>query len=119
MQVIRHFWVAAAMLNPSATELDEGRCFPLCKPEPLRKLFREAGLVSVQTQAIEVPAVFQNFDDYWSPFLGGQGPAPGYAMSLDEGDRAELRELIRRRLPMEPDGSIRLVAGAWAVCGQR
>jgi hypothetical protein len=119
MQVIRNFWEATAMLNPSATELDEGRCFPLCKPEPLRKLFREAGLESVQTQAIEVPAVFQNFDDYWSPFLGGQGPAPGYAMSLDEGDRAELRELIRRRLPMEPDGSIRLVAGAWAVCGQR
>ena len=119
MQVIRHFWEAAAMLNPSATELDEGRRFPLCKPEPLRKLFRETGLESVQTQAIEVPAVFQNFDDYWSPFLGGQGPAPGYAMSLDEGDRAELRELIRKRLPMEPDGSIRLVAGAWAVCGQR
>ena len=119
MQVIRHFWEAATMLNPSASELDEGGRFPLCKPEPLRKLFREAGLESVETRAIEVPAVFQDFDDYWSPFLGGQGPAPGYAMSLDEGDRAELRELIRRRLPMEPDGSIRLVAGAWAARGRR
>jgi hypothetical protein len=82
-------------------------------------LFREAVLESVETRAIEVPAVFQDFDDYWSPFLGGQGPAPGYAMSLDEGDRAELRELIRGRLPMEPDGSIRLVAGAWAARGRR
>jgi SAM-dependent methyltransferase len=119
MQVTRHFWEAAVMLNPSASELDEGGRFPLCKPEPLRKLFREAGLESVETRAIEVPAVFQDFDDYWSPFLGGQGPAPGYAMSLDEGDRAELRELIRGRLPMEPDGSIRLVAGAWAARGRR
>jgi len=119
MQVIRHFWEAAAMLDPSASELDEGRHFPLCKPEPLRKLFGDAGLERVETRAIEVPAVFQDFEDYWSPFLGGQGPAPGYAMSLDEGDRVELRELIRRRLPIEPDGSIRLVAGAWAVRGRR
>ncbi|MCA1694711.1 MAG: class I SAM-dependent methyltransferase, partial [Actinobacteria bacterium] len=119
MQVIRHFWEAAVMLDPSALELDEGRRFPLCKPEPLRKLFQDAELKRVETRAIDVPAVFRDFDDYWSPFLGGQGPAPGYAMSLDEGDRAELRELIRRRVPMEADGSIRLVAGAWAVRGRR
>jgi SAM-dependent methyltransferase len=119
MQVIRHFWEAAAVLDPLASELDEGSTFPLCKPEPLQKLFREAGLERIETRAIEVPAVFRDFEDYWSPFLGAQGPAPGYAMSLDEEDRVELRELIRGRLPIEPDGSIPLVAGAWAVRGRR
>ena len=51
-------------------------------------------------------------------FLGGQAPAPGYCMSLDEHRRAVLREHIRERLPMAEDGSIRLVARAWAVRGR-
>ena len=118
MQIIRHFWEAAAMLDESASELDEGRSFPLCEPEPLGKLFQDAGLERIETRAIDVPAVFRDFEDYWVPFLGGQGPAPGYAMSLGEEDRAELRELIRRRLSIGPDGSIHLVARAWAVRGR-
>jgi len=62
---------------------------------------------------------FRDFDDYWGPFLGGQGPAPGYAMSLSEERREALRERIRERLPISPDGSIDLVARAWAVVGRR
>jgi hypothetical protein len=68
-------------------------------------------------QAIEVPTVFADFDDYWRPFLGGQGPAPGYAMSLTEERRGALRDLLRTRLPSGPDGSVPLTARAWAVRG--
>ena len=68
---------------------------------------------------IEVATRFRDFDDYWGPFLGGQGPAPGYAMSLDEPGRAALREELRGRLPLAGDGSIALVARAWAVAGTR
>jgi hypothetical protein len=68
-------------------------------------------------RAIDVPTVFRDFDDYWTPFLGGQGPAPGYVMSLDDRRRTELRELLRKRLPRNGDGSIPLVARAWAVRG--
>jgi hypothetical protein len=71
----------------------------------------------VTVHAIEVPTVFQGFDDYWTPFLGGQGPAPGYAMSLSPERRAGLREAIRRRLRSGPDGTITLTARAWAVQG--
>jgi hypothetical protein len=38
-------------------------------------------------------------------------------MSLDEGRRAALRDRIRSKLPFRPDGSIHLVARAWAVKG--
>jgi hypothetical protein len=58
-----------------------------------------------------------SFDDTWTPFLGGQGPAPGYAMSLRKEGRAALRERIRSRLPIAADGSIDLFARAWAVRG--
>jgi hypothetical protein len=71
----------------------------------------------VATRAIDVPTHFRDFDDYWSPFLGGQGPAPRYAMSLSEERRVALRERLRASLPTEPDGAIHLIARAWAVRG--
>jgi hypothetical protein len=117
MELMRHFWDAAGALDPAARDLDEGRRFPLCRPEPLAALFRHAALADVETRAIDVPTVFRDFDDYWTPFLGGQGPAPGYVASLDEARRVALRERLRAALPAGPDGAIRLVARAWAVRG--
>jgi SAM-dependent methyltransferase len=119
MQLIRHLWDAAAALDPAAADLDEGRRFRLCQPEPLGRLFQEAGLAGLEVRPIEVPTRFRDFDDYWAPFLGGQGPAPGYVMSLDEPRRVALREELRRRLPADHDGSIPLVARAWAAAGTR
>jgi SAM-dependent methyltransferase len=117
MQMMRRFWDAAVALDPSALDKDEGRRFPLCRPEPLAALFRDAGLADVEVRAIDAPTVFKDFDDYWTPFLGGQAPAPGYCMSLSEDRRAALRDRIRSTLPFEDDGSIRLIARAWAVRG--
>ena len=68
-------------------------------------------------RAIDVPTVFRDFDDYWTPFLSGQAPAPGYNMSLSEDRRAALREHLRATLPFEKDGTLRLIARAWAVRG--
>lgn len=117
MQLMRHFWNAAVALDPNAFGLDEGRRFPLCQPGPLAELFQRVGLKSVEARAIDIPTDFKGFDDYWSPFLGGQAPAPGYAMSLSEEGRGALRERIRAGLPFALDGSIPLVARAWAVRG--
>jgi SAM-dependent methyltransferase len=119
MELMRRFWDVAAALDPAAAALDEGRRFGICRPGPLAGLFRGAGLVEVATRPIEVPTRFRDFDDYWAPFLGGQGPAPGYVMALDEGRRADLREALAARLPVAADGSIPMVARAWAVAGRR
>jgi hypothetical protein len=70
MQMMRAFWDAAVALDPSARDLDEGRRFPLCRPQPLRALFDDAGLQRIEVHTIDVPTVFKSFDDYWSPFLG-------------------------------------------------
>jgi len=117
MELIRHFFDAAIALDPNAAEHDEGPRFPICRPDTLRRLFESTGLHDVEVRAIEVPTVFRDFDDYWSPFLGGQGPAPSYAMSLSEELRVALRERIRAGLPYNQDGSISLVARAWAARG--
>ena len=76
MQFLRHFWDVATELDRDAIPLDEGRSrFPLSRPAPLSALFESAGLADVETTALEVERTFASFDDYWQPFLGGQGPA--------------------------------------------
>jgi SAM-dependent methyltransferase len=117
MELMRFFWDAAVELDPAAAEMDEGARFPLCRPEALETLFASAGLEGVEVTAIDVPTPFASFDDYWRPFLGGQGPAPAYARSLDETARARLRDHIRERVPAAADGSISLIARAWAGRG--
>jgi SAM-dependent methyltransferase len=119
MQLMRRFWDAALALDPGALAEDEARRFAICQPEPLVRLFSDAGGRDVEVRAIEIPTVFRDFDDYWTPFLGGQAPAPKYAMSLDEEHRSALREKLRAELPTQSDGSIALTARAWAVRGHR
>jgi SAM-dependent methyltransferase len=118
-EFIRSFWDAAKALDAGAGPLDEAARFRICAPASLAALFAAAGLSGVETRAIEVPTRFRDFDDYWSPFLGGQGPAPAYAMSLPGSQRAALRDRIRSSLPVAADGSIRLTARAWAVRGRK
>ena len=117
MDLMRYFWDAAVALDPAAEPLDEGRRFPICNPDALTQLFRGAGLGDVTARAIDVPTRFRDFYDYWTPFIGGQGPAPGYAMSLTPDRRESLRQRIRDTLPTAADGSINMIARAWAVRG--
>lgn len=117
MEFMRVFWDTAVALDAAVRSLDEGVRFPLCRADSLRALFEDSRLHNVVVQPIVVPTVFRDFDDYWTPFLSGQGPAPGYAMSLSTERRAQLREAIRRRLRTSADGTIPLTARAWAVKG--
>jgi SAM-dependent methyltransferase len=115
MELIRFFWDAARAIDPNAASLDEGSRFPICDPEALTRLFVGAGLGQVEVTAIDLQTDFASFDDYWQPFLGGQGPAPAYLMSLGMDERARLRDHLRERLSVQKNESISLVARAWAV----
>jgi SAM-dependent methyltransferase len=115
MELMRFFWDAAVELNPDSARMDEGIRFPLCRSEALVAHFAGAGLDGPEVMAIDTPTRFASFEEYWQPFLGGQGPAPAYAMALDETTRARLRDRIRARIPLQADGSISLTARAWAV----
>jgi SAM-dependent methyltransferase len=118
MELMRIFWDTAVGLDRGAAQLDEGARFPLCRPEALEELFAGAGLQDVDVRPIDIPTSFADFDDYWRPFLGGQGPAPAYVMSLDESARVRLRERLRERVPTEANGAIALTARAWAARGR-
>jgi len=117
MEVIKYFWDAAMSVDPAAAQLHEGPRFPVCKPSALKAAFEDAGLTEVEVTPLELKAQFVDFDDFWQPFLGGQGPAPAYAMSLPEKQRTALRAQLESALPSAAGGAISLSARAWAVRG--
>lgn len=119
MQLARRFWDAAQEFDPVAAALDQARAFPLCHPDRLRQLFVASGLNAVDVRALEIPTVFRDFDDYWVPFETGHGRASDYINTLSPQHRVRLRERLRNVLAARPDGSIALIARAWAIVGQR
>jgi ubiquinone/menaquinone biosynthesis C-methylase UbiE len=115
MDLLNYFWDTAVELNPKAINLHEGRRFPGTDSEGLKDIFKRAGFLEIETAPLEINTDFSDFDDYWQPFLGGQGPAPTYVLSLDESERDKLRHALLERLAIRADGSIPMVARAWAA----
>jgi SAM-dependent methyltransferase len=118
MQMLRVFWDAVIEEHPPSADLDEGARFPVCAPGGLRRLFTGSGLTDVVDGEVTIPMVFTDFDDYWQPFLGGQGPASAYLLALPEERLDRLRDLVRAALPTDPDGTIRISARAWITTGR-
>jgi SAM-dependent methyltransferase len=116
MTMMRHFWTAAREVESGAAAYDESTRFPVCRPDGLGELWRATGLRDVTARRIEVPTRFAGFDDFWRPFLGGQGAAPAYLMSLPGEQRTAIREVLRARLP---DDALAMTAAVWAVRGTR
>jgi hypothetical protein len=112
MEMLRYFWAAAVEFDERANALDEGVRFPLCKEGQLETLFHSAGLKQIEATSIVDPTEFKDFEDYWAPFLGIVGTAPGYNLSLEENHRTKIEGFFREKLPRDEDGSIPLSAKA-------
>jgi SAM-dependent methyltransferase len=115
MQMLRYFWDCATALDSDARSLDEALRFPMCRPDALMALCEQASLHNIEVTGIDTAMAFRDFDDYWTPFLEGQGPAPGYVAHLDLAARKSLEACLRATLPFGADGTLNLVARAWAV----
>ena len=110
MQMLRTFWDADVALDPGAAPRDE-RHMPLCARGALADLWRTHGLQDVDEQPLTIDMAFASFDDYWQPFLCGQGPAGVYVSSLSESARHTLESKLRA------DVDLTMRARAWAVRG--
>jgi ubiquinone/menaquinone biosynthesis C-methylase UbiE len=117
MEFLNHFWDVVVELDAAASQFHEGRRFPDANAEQLMKRFHLAGLSKIEAAPLEIVTRFRDFDDYWIPFLGGQGPAPTYVSKLDGPEQSRLREALAKRLPYNDDGSVLLTARAWAAKG--
>lgn len=114
MEMLRVFWGEAVALDQAAAGRDE-RHMPLSSRGELSALWRDAGLGDVEEAPLTLDMPFASFDDYWQPFLCGQGPAGAYVSALTEPARQRLRARLNDRLGS--DTGFTLAARAWAVRG--
>jgi ubiquinone/menaquinone biosynthesis C-methylase UbiE len=117
MTMVRTFWDAATALDPErAGPLAETYTMRFARPDELEALWQGAGLQDVDVGPIVVEAAYDDFEDLWSPFPAGVGPAGAYAASLGDEARAGLREEFSRRLG-QSEGPFTLSARAWRAVG--
>jgi len=103
------FWSAARELDPAA--LDESER-PGTHAGQLERYFREVGLSDIEASLVTVRVEFADFDDWWTPFTLGVGPAGAHVADLNAAGREALRSACARLLP---DGPFSIDASAWTV----
>src|SRR5262245_41505490 len=91
----RLLWDTAAALDPEA-RATRNRLFsaPLVLPDGLANLFQTNGLKDVERRSLTVRMDFADFDDYWQPFLGGQGPVGAYFAKLEPELKARMKHAV-------------------------
>lgn len=80
MTMLHTIWDAAVALDAAADPRHE-RYMPYCQRGQLSALWTESGIQEVEETGLVIPMDFASFDDFWSPFLGGQGPSGSYVTS--------------------------------------
>jgi SAM-dependent methyltransferase len=83
----------------------------------LRELWAGAGLQNIETKEITVYRTFTDFEDFWRINLLGSSVGPIVA-NMAPGEREQLKEGTRARLPAGPDGRITVEGRANAIKGR-
>jgi SAM-dependent methyltransferase len=117
MTLLRAYWDAALVVDrPGAVAAAAGVSPPNSRPAELRRLWSDAGLVSVEVRELLVAADYDDLDDAWAPFVAGSGISGRYCRSLEPRAREALKREFARALG-SPAGRFRLQARAWYVVG--
>lgn len=115
MEMLRGFWDAALAIDPDAP--DEARTLRFGRPGEIAALFATAGLEDVVESTLRVASEYRSFDELWTGFLAGVGPAGAYCVALADGDRHRLRAELFRRFG-SPHGPFTLGAVARCAVGR-
>jgi SAM-dependent methyltransferase len=115
MEMLRCFWDAANATDPAAP--DEARTLRFGRPGELADWLEDAGYADVTETTLAVASEYEDFDELWSGFLAGIGPAGAYCVSLPEARRSALRDELFRRVG-EPAGAFTLGAMARTARGR-
>jgi SAM-dependent methyltransferase len=115
MEMLRRFWDAALTIDPDAP--DEARTLRFGRPGEIVGLFTAVGLVDIAESNLEVTSAYHSFDELWSGFLAGVGPAGSYCAGLSDGDRDRLRRQLFVSLG-SPTATFTLAAVARCAVGR-
>jgi SAM-dependent methyltransferase len=114
MQMLRAFWDAALAVDPDAP--DEARTMRFGREGEISALLDVAGFGDVTETTLDVTSTYQSFDELWSGFLAGIGPAGTYCVSLPDERRDVVRDTLFDRLG-SPAGAFVLGASARGARG--
>ena len=115
MRMLELFWEA---VGPGANDARFGERTAAFTKEEINGLWNEAGLADIKVVDLSIDMEFASFDDFWTPFTLGQGPAGAYAASLPPTEQAALRERLRELVMGDRgDGPFSLPARAFAIRG--
>ena len=78
----------------------------------LGELARAAGLADIEESRLTVGVDYPSFEEWWTPYTLGVGPAGAYVGGLDEPRREALRDRCAELLP---DAPFTVPASAWCV----
>nr|WP_218851922.1 class I SAM-dependent methyltransferase [Nocardioides panaciterrulae] len=106
------FWGVVTELWPTAggQDFDAG-----AREGQLIRLAQQAGLREVEQSELTVSVPYDSFEDWWTPFTAGVGPAGEWLAGLEPDRREQLRRACAERLPQGP---FEVTATAWAVTGR-
>jgi SAM-dependent methyltransferase len=115
----RMFFDTAAALDPKAAQRRaKNYSRPLTRPGELAAAWRGAGFLDVNETLLCIRMEFTSFADYWTPYLGKDGPGAEYVATLKDDERTRLETAVRDAyLDGEVDGMRSYAALAWAVKG--
>lgn len=106
------FWEAVRGLDAHAAG---EAMLPGARRGHLAMLLAEAGLVDIEDSALTVTVEHRGFEEWWSPFEAGVGPAGAYVAGLSEPARRRLIDRCHELLPAAP---FAVAATAWAARGR-
>jgi SAM-dependent methyltransferase len=105
------FWDAARVLEPG---VDDESGLAGAREGHLAELLEAAGFREIHETTVTAAVEHGTFEDWWTPFTFGIGPAGAFLAGLTKDRQTELLELCRERLPEAP---FTITARAWAARG--
>jgi SAM-dependent methyltransferase len=108
------FWAAVDELDPQQ-RADGDRLSVGSREGDLERVFGAAGIDDVEGGELSVTIRLESFDDWWAPFEEPAGSVGDYLASRTPDQVAELKDLIRSRMP---DGPQEVTAWTWTALGQ-
>ncbi len=108
-----------AALGEAGRQLRNRYCFqPMMQPGELKQTFVGQGLAEVMEAQLMIRMDYEDFDDYWGPIAGGEGPLGKYMVTLGAEERARTDAAVRDAYEAgRPDGPRSFANVAWAVRG--
>jgi len=108
-----------AALSEAGRQLRNRYVFqPMMQPGEMKQTFAAQGLLDVTETQLLIRMEYQNFDDYWAPIAGGEGPLGKFVADLELSDRTRVTRAVRDAYEAgRADGPRSFANVAWACRG--